>query len=116
MVRARLASLALAGSLLLSSGCVSMHPEDECHNGGWFSRFRLASRTTAPQAPCDCEGGVPQGDGAVMVPPNSYVPNGFPPNTFVAPPPGVMTVPPGTTQPPRIVPVPQASPMPYSPQ
>jgi hypothetical protein len=113
MQRARLALAALASSLLLTAGCASM-PQDECHSGGWLSRFRLASRTTTP-APCDCEGGGgainSQGEGPVMVPPNAYAPN-----TFVAPPPGMVTVPPWTTQPPRIIPVPQANPMPYSPQ
>jgi hypothetical protein len=109
MVRARLASLALSSSLLLSSGCASWH-QDECHNGGWFSRFRLASRTTAPA--CECEGGMAPG-GDMVVPPNAFVP----PSAFVPPPPAVMTNPPGAAQPPRIIPVPQqATPIPYNPQ
>ena len=90
MFRARLAFLALASSLLSTVGCTSMH-ENECANGGWFSRFRLASRTTS--APCECEGGAPVagGDGSVMVPPNTFVP----PGAFAPPPPTVMTNPPG---------------------
>ena len=103
MVRAHPAFLALASSLLLTCGCASMH-ENECASGGWFSRFRLASRTTA--APCDCEGGAPvgAGDGSVMVPPNAFVP----PGAFAPPPPTIITNPPGATQPPQINSIPQA--------
>ena len=123
MVRARLAFLALAGSLLMTCGCVTTQ-QNECTSGGWFNRYRLASRTTP--APCECEGGMPitHGDGGMMVPPSTFVPpnafmppNGYvPPNAIAAPPPMIMTNPPGAQQAPRIVPIPQASPMPYTPQ
>ena len=111
MVPARLKFLTLAGSLLITCGCAATHPT-ECSSGGWFSRFRLASRTTG--AACECENGglsYPGGDGSVVVPPNAFVP----PNGFAAPPPMILTNPPGVGQPPRIAPIPQASPMPYSP-
>jgi hypothetical protein len=121
MARARLAYPALAISLVLISGCASTH-QNECHSsGGWFSRFRQASRTTTPQggaqpmgAPCDCEGSgmAPHGDmGPVMMPPGT----GLPPGAFVAPQPAIITMPPAGSQPPRIVPVPQANPTPYAP-
>jgi hypothetical protein len=135
MVRARLALLALGGSLLLTSGCSTCR-QDECTTShGWFSRFRLASRTTS--APCECEGGMPAtgmpmmpGDGPVMMPPSgcatppstfpmapTFPGNPPPPTIITNPPPGMQ--PPINGQPPRIVPVPQApqaTPMPYSPQ
>ncbi len=119
MVRARLAYLAVGSGLLLASGCASMH-ENECHNGGWFSKFKLTSRTSATAtaaAPCECEGsmGVPSMDSpGMMVPPNAFMP---PPGAYTAPP-MMMTNPPAGTQPPRVVPIPQqqANPSPYSPQ
>ena len=109
MVRARLALLALGGSLLLTSGCSLFDNNRECSTGtgSWFSRFRLASRNGhGTSVPCECEGGalVSHGEGPVVVPPN----------TFVAPVPGLVT-PPANQQPPRIIPVPQANPMPYTP-
>jgi hypothetical protein len=110
MVRARLAFLSLASSLLLTSGCTSTSMcENECHSG-WFSRFRLASRTSAPA--CECEGGMPVSrDGTMVVPPNAFVP----PSGFAAPPPALITNPaPGAVQPPRIIP--QAQPVPYTGQ
>jgi hypothetical protein len=113
MVRARLAFLSLASSLLLSSGCASLH-HDECHNGGWFSRFRLTSRTAGSH--CECEGAMPAGADTTVIPPNAFVPPSAYPaaGTFVAPPPTIMTNPPGAAQPPRIIP--QAQPVPYTGQ
>jgi hypothetical protein len=107
MVRAHPAFLALASSLLLTGGCASMH-ENECASGGWFSRFRLVSRTTTG-SPCDCEGGAPvgAGDGSVMVPPNAFVP----PGAFAPPPPTIISNPPGATQPPQAYPTPYAPPI-----
>jgi hypothetical protein len=116
MVRARLAFLTLASSLFLTSGCASTSTS-ECSTG-WLSRFRLASHTKTTAAPCECQGGMPMtaGDGTVVVPPNAFVPpTGFaapPPNGFAAPPPTIINTP---GQPPRIIPVPQANPMPYTP-
>jgi hypothetical protein len=108
MVRARLAFLALASSLLVTSGCASTC-ENECHTG-WFSRFRLASRTSAHA--CECEGAMPAGaDSTMVVPPNAFVP----PSAFVAPPPALIANPaPGAVQPPRVIP--QAQPVPYTGQ
>ena len=126
MTSARLAFATLAGSLLTFTGCASY--DHECQSsGGWFQRFHLASHTTG--APCDCEGNgtmsmapVPMtGDGTVIVPPNATLP----PGAIVNPAPPVITAPPplpGSSQPPRIVPIPQqqnpqlqAVPSPYNP-
>lgn len=109
MVRARLAHLGLATTLLWVSGCVSS--SECCHSGGWGNRFGLASRTVASS---DCEGCGAAGlaDGPIMAGPSAP---GFttPPSTLTMP----TTVTPGPQgTPPRIVPVPQANPMPYSPQ
>ena len=110
----RPAFLILASSVLLSCGCISMHDREcasSCPSGGWFSRFRLASRTTS--APCECEGAMPVAGGDVVVPPTAMMP----PGAYPTPGPAIMTNPPAAAQPPRIVPVPQqAVPMPYTPQ
>jgi hypothetical protein len=107
MVRARIASLALTGGLLLASGCLSVgeHP--------WFSRLHSSG--------CECcdtcnqfPGGAIAGfDGPILTPDPIYnVPPPPPPPTMGAP----VQPPPGTTAPPpRIIPVPQANPYPYSP-
>jgi hypothetical protein len=112
MVRARLKFLALAGGLLLSTGCCATHTS-ECCDSGWFSRFHLASRKTA--APCECQtAGMSYSgtDGSIVVPPNAFVP----PTTYTGPAPTVITNPPLPGQAPRIVPVPQqANPVPYTP-
>ena len=115
MVRARLASLALAGSLLFVAGC-EMCQRDPCDtgggcfasHGGWFSKFRLASRNNAPE--CCGEGavisggtvhhGMIQGEGPALISPDAFITN-------------PSSVPNG--KPPRIVPIPQANPMPYTP-
>ena len=107
MVRARLASLTLAGGLLLtSSGCFNM---SEC-----FQRWRCGSGLGAGS------GAVPEctcydTHGAGTVPTSMEVPASAPvlvaPDpTFTPPPPGVMQGAP----PPRIVPVP-AQRVPWSP-
>jgi hypothetical protein len=115
MVRARLAYLALAGSLLWTSGCGFTH--DECHNGGWFSRFRLTSHSSHPACDCDSAAMAFPGADSVVVPPNALMPPNtlVPPGGFVAPPP-TLTTPPAVGRPPRITPIPQANPTPYAPQ
>lgn len=102
LARAVLASFTLAGTLFVAAGC---HHHDLCdgHGGGWFSRFRTASRVHD----CDCVQTpvVTSTPGPVLVQPDPVVQPG-----------PIFT--PGAPQPvpPRIVPVPQANPMPYSPQ
>jgi hypothetical protein len=104
-----LAGGVLVGSMLLTSGCASTQ-SCECNNGGWFSRFRLASRIHGAPG-CECEGGMSAG-GDVVVPPNAFMP----PGAMMAPTSPIVTAPPTGGQPPRIIPVPQAQPMPFTGQ
>ena len=109
MVRARLASLAVAGSLLASSGCMGWF------ENGPFQRWRCS--TAAPECTCyDVGAGhtVPTSievpvAGPTLVTPDAWTP---PPPSFTGPPPAAV-VPQGP--PPRIVPIP-ATPMPWSGQ
>jgi hypothetical protein len=103
MLRARLAGALVAAGLGLISGCSSLS------NSSWFHRNRAV--------PCDgCSAGaVPMGEGpmleggsAVMVPgemPTGPMPAPLPPDASM----------PSMTQPPRLVPQPQAQPVPASP-
>ncbi|MCI0640487.1 MAG: hypothetical protein L0Y72_03830 [Gemmataceae bacterium] len=109
MFRNRLMAVALASSLLFTSGCLGLFERDPCQQqqglfghgclfnreGGLFSRFRTASRNND----CDCiEFGNGFANGAPIVEGGPVLQDGaFPP-------------------PPRIVPVPQqAGPKPYTP-
>ncbi len=118
MVRARLASLTVAGSLLATSGCMGWF-----EGGGPFSRWRCS--TTAPECTCyDAAAAVPTSIEAPVAGPTVVAPDAWvaPPPTFTGPPP-TMTPPPIVTAPngsqggapPRIVPIP-ATPMPWTGQ
>jgi hypothetical protein len=93
MVRSRWAALALATCTLFISGCGNWF------EGGWFSRFR----TTSMNRDCDCceSLAAPTVDGPSLTPPDA----------FIAPPPTSFP----TAPPPRIVPIPHAAPIPYTP-
>lgn len=99
MVRSRWAALALACCTLFVSGCGNWS------EGGWFGRFRNTSRTMD----CDCSetslaSPLDSGfeGGPLLTPPDSA--------TLIHPTTPILTAPP-----PRIVPIPHAAPMPYSP-
>src|SRR5262245_39902801 len=80
MLRLRLASLAFAGTLLLTlAGCCSM-----CEDGRMFPRlFHRTSSSNGAHSGADCECqrpgwqqggvGVPMGNGPFVVPPNATV-------------------------------------------
>lgn len=89
MVRSRWAPLALAGCTLFFSGCSSWS------ENGLFSRFRTTSMTH--DCGC-CEEAAPDFDAAPLLTP--------PTGSTVAPP---------LAPPPRIVPIPHAAPLPYTP-
>jgi len=111
MLRARLATLTLAGGLVLSStGCMNLSDRFHC----W--RMNLGSRGTAtaalPECPCQetglVHGAVPtglEGGGPVLLTPDAPM---MGPPVITAPPapppPGQQNVPMGP--PPRIVPIP----------
>src|SRR5262245_18302926 len=91
MARTRIASVALAAELMFSSDCCSSLRDwfchDRCHRG----------------CECDCMsmGSVAQSfDGPVVAPPGGYPMPTFPPATGPAP---------------RVVPIPQANPIPATP-
>ena len=99
MIRTRLVSLALAaGAALCFSGCLTSNCCDSGGGGGFLSRLNLFHRSGSNDCGC-MEGGdfmasgAPVTDGPVLV----------------APPQGI------GTQPPRIINVPQAPSVPYSP-
>src|SRR5262245_30359438 len=100
MIRARLATLAVAAGLTLVSGCCGLD----------FPRFarQPCCGECNTCSSCDGAGAVAGFEGPVLAPPDA---------TYVAPTPmpPMGTVVPPTAPPPRIVPVPQANPMPYSP-
>jgi hypothetical protein len=97
MLRARLASLALASSLCLVCGCFSL--PNNC-----FSR----RQATCPECDTCAATGVVSGfEGPVLVPQDNFMPD------MIVPPPPLPGSP--TSPPPRIVPVPQANPSPYTP-
>ena len=115
MVRARLASLALASSLLALSGCSL--GEHFHHNRPGLSP---TTREARGQASCCCDspgeiGTDMEGPGLGMPPPDTSIFSNEPPTLQQGPQivPGTPWSPPQ----PRIVPVPQpsASPMPYTP-
>ena len=107
MLRLRLASLALASSLLLTlSGCCAF-----CEDGRLFPRMfnRSSNRATTDGVDCECQrpgwpGGVevPVGQGPFIVPPGAHA----------NPPIPITNIP--ATQPPLFK-VPQAPPTPYVP-
>jgi hypothetical protein len=91
MVRSRWAALALAGCALLLSGCGSWS------ENGLFSHFRTASTTHD----CECADS------------DTHAPDFEAPTPLLTPPEGAGAAPP--LAPPRIVPIPHAAPMPYTP-
>ena len=108
MNRSRWSSLALATSLVFGAGCCC-HTSESCRIG----RPGAVASGYAPN-PCECgsvngamvaggptlpHGAVYQGEGPVLTTPEMYNPG----------------VNPGINNPPRIVPVPQANPIPYTP-
>jgi hypothetical protein len=119
MVRTRLASLALASSLGLISGCLGLSD----HFGWWHCCPTAWNRgcccpssnggCCAPVAEGCCEGGGFEAGYGVV--PEGPVLNGSPfINVPPPPPPGPpMPVP---AVPPRLVPMPQSTPVPYVPQ
>lgn len=123
----RLAFLTLAGGLLVTAGCGTFRESDCQPRTGWFSHFHLTSRSRptamSTGSPCPCEGGMPTSgmpmtsDGTMIVPPNATLPPTVmaPQNGFVAPPPNIINLPAAGEQPPRVQPVPQAIPTPYTP-
>ncbi len=114
----RLASLTLAVSLLTSAGCAM---SGNGSGGGWFSRWRHNNQ--CGDCCCDpcmtgCDSCPTGGCGSCGV--VSHLP---PSGPILTPPPGMVVPPPPvngtaglmTAPPPRIAPIPQATPTPYTP-
>lgn len=102
MLRTRLASLILAAGLLPTTGCFFW----DCHHP--FARRHAGH--CAPCDPCSCETAAfsPGFEGPALVPSDGL---------FTQPPPAMPLQPPPPYKgaPPRVVPIPQATPTPYTP-
>jgi hypothetical protein len=128
MVRKRLAALALAGTLLASAGCAttsdcSPFGSNSSGSSSFLSRFRLrGNRGNGHDAEC-CDAGVPVASDCANGSCGVAGPSLFAGDATLgpAPLPGSYPTLPGPTpmtgmgQPPRIVTVPQAQPMPSPP-
>jgi hypothetical protein len=132
MVRKRLAVLTLAGSLLVSAGCATTSDCSTTGSTSFLSRFRLLRNRTNNNSGHDCEccetvaAGIPVTTGcasgscglegpSLLTGDPTLAPAPLPGTIPTLPGPTPLHSPATTSQPPRIVTVPQAQPMPSPP-